>query len=145
MNNKIKKIVGRFLFVFGTATTLAVFITFMIFTLGHGESSVPASEIGYDFAMGAFIAAVQLIWLDIENASPITYVRRSIIHFAVLLGGCTLLMYAVGWLPPLGWPIAVFYLSFIALYCAIWAIVWHNMKKRSAEFNAKLREYKRSR
>ncbi len=142
MKKNIKTAISMFLFVFGTATTAAVFITFMIFTLGHGESMIPASEIAYDFAMGAFIASVQLIWLNVENASPITYVRRSIIHFAVLVGGCTLLMYAVGWLPPLGWPIAVFYVSFIALYCAIWAVVWNNMKKRSAEFNAKLREYK---
>lgn len=142
MKSNIKTIVGRFLFVFGTATTLAVFITLMIFTLGHGENVIPAKEIGYDFAMGAFIAAVQLIWLNAEKDSPKEYIRRSIIHFAVLVGGCTLLMYAVGWLPPLGWPIAMFYISFIAIYCAIFALIWRNMKKRSAEFNAKLREYK---
>lgn len=134
---------GSFLFIFCSALTLAVVITTLISIFGYGGGMIPIEQIGYDFILATFIACVQMIWIGSEKDSPGKRIRRSIIHFAILIGGSTILMSLFGWLPPLGWPMLVYFGSFVGMYIVIWIVIWKINVKKANEYNEKLDEYKK--
>ncbi len=134
---------GSFLFIFCSALTLAVVITTLIAILGYGGGMIPIEQIGYDFILATFIACVQMIWIGSEKDSVKKRLWRSIIHFSVLIIGNIILMSLFGWLPPLGWPMFLYFASFIGIYIAISIGIWRVQKKKIVEYNEKLDEYKK--
>lgn len=134
----MNRVVKQFAVVLVAAFFLAVVISTCI-SLGMGNDSVPVRELVNDFILALFIALVQLLWIGTEADNKL-YVRRSIMNFAVLLAGYTMLMAWFGWLPPIGWPIVVCYAGFIAVYAAIWVFFWKRNKKKREQYNEKLKE-----
>ncbi len=135
---KSKQMLFMFLSVFAAAFLIALTITTCI-AVAMGADAVPLIELRNDFIMAIFIAAVQMIWAGSDRDNR-TYIIRTIVHVAVLLTGCTLLMVWFGWLPPSKW-IFFYYAGFLVSYLIIWVIFWRANKKKWAEMNQKLQEY----
>lgn len=137
----MKKNISLFVTVFVTAFLIALFISTCI-TVAIGGDAVPVIEIRNDLIFGLFIACVQLIWIGSDSSNK-TYIARTIIHFVVLLTGCTLLMMWFGWLPPSPW-IVSYYIGFIVAYVVIWLIFWRINKKKWKDMNEKLEAFKKA-
>ena len=82
-----------------------------------GAEALPLKELRNDVLLAVFIGLVQLIWIGSDQNNR-TYLIRTIIHFIILITGCTLLMVWFGWLPPSQW-LAIYYAGFIAAYIAV--------------------------
>ncbi len=136
----MKKNICLFLTVFVSAFLVALFISTCI-TVALGYDALLLSELRNDLVLGLFIALVQMIWIGSDRSNK-TYIARTIIHFVVLLTGCTLLMMWFGWLPPSPW-IVTYYLVFIALYIVIWIISWRINQKKWKDMNERLAEFKK--
>lgn len=137
----MKKNIGMFFSVFVIAFLMALFITTCI-TIGSGYDAVPLGEMRNDLLFALFIACVQLIWIGSDKGNK-TYIARTIIHFVLLLTGCTLLMVWFGWLPP-GPLLATYYAGFIAIYVVIWIVFWRINKKKWKDMNEKLAQFKKA-
>lgn len=83
-----------------------------------------------------------MIWIGSDRNNK-TYLIRTIVHFIVLLTGCTLLMIWFGWLPPSEFLIT-YYVGFIVAYIVIWVIFYQVNKKKWKEMNEKLNAYKKA-
>ncbi|WP_162270190.1 DUF3021 domain-containing protein [Christensenella timonensis] len=137
----IKRPLYLFYTVFSSALLVALLISTCI-TLVLGYDALPLSELRNDVIFGLFIGLVQLIWVGSDRNNK-TYLIRTILHFVVLLTGCTLLMVWFGWLPPSEW-LAFYYIGFIAAYVLIWAICYQVNKKHWRKMNEKLEAYKKA-
>lgn len=129
-----------FITVLVTAFLIALTISTMI-AIAEGAAALPLTELRNDLFLGLFIACVQLIWVGSDKSNK-TYIVRTIIHFIVLITGCTLLMIWFGWLPPNEW-IVSYYTLFIAAYIIIWLICWNVNRKKWKDMNRRLEEFKR--
>ncbi|MEA4854564.1 MAG: DUF3021 domain-containing protein [Christensenella sp.] len=136
----MKKGIGLFFTVLGTAFVIALMIT-VIITVSLGQSAVPLTEIRNDVILAVVIACVQLIWVGSDKNNK-TYIIRTIVHFVILLTGCTLLMLWFGWLPP-GTYLLSYYVIFIVVYIVLWIVFWMANKKKWSKMNQKLDEYKK--
>ncbi|WP_066684105.1 DUF3021 domain-containing protein [Christensenella intestinihominis] len=136
----MKKKFNLFLTVFIAAFLIALAISTVI-AIALGVDALPLVELRNDFLFGLFIACVQLIWIGSDRNNK-TYIMRTIVHFVILLTGCTLLMLWFGWLPPSGW-VAIYYAGFIAAYIVIWLVCWNINRKKWKAMNERLREFKR--
>lgn len=129
-----------FITVLVTAFLIALTISTMI-AIAEGAVALPLTELRNDLFLGLFIACVQLIWVGSDKSNK-TYIVRTIIHFIVLITGCTLLMIWFGWLPPNEW-IVSYYILFIAAYIIIWFVCWNVNRKKWRDMNRRLEEFKR--
>lgn len=137
----MKKAIRLFVTVLITAFLIALTISTVI-TCALGWDAVPIVEIRNDLLLALFIACVQLLWVGSDKNNK-TYIIRTVIHFAVLMTGCTLLMVWFGWLPWGNW-LALYYVTFTALYAVIWLIIWNLNRKKWKVLNRKLEEYKKN-
>ena len=80
-----------------------------------------------------------MIWVGSDKSNR-TYIVRTIVHFVILITGCTLLMIWFGWLPPSEW-IVWYYAGFIAFYIIIWLVCWNMNRKKWKAMNEKLQEF----
>lgn len=126
--------------VFATVFLMALMISSCI-AIAIGSDTLPLIEIRNDLIFAAFIACVQLIWTGSDRNNR-TYIIRTIVHFVILITGCTLLMLWFGWLPPGGY-IFTYYAGFIGAYIVIWLIFWRVNKRKWSEMNRKLKEYQK--
>ncbi|MEF9989075.1 MAG: DUF3021 domain-containing protein [Christensenellaceae bacterium] len=136
----MKKIITAFVWVFLSASLLAV-VTSAIISTALGFDMVPIAEIIKDFILGAVIAAIQLIWIGSEKDNK-AYTMRSVIHFAALLPALIVMLYLFGWLPMGVSQFILFLIIFVAIYLVIWIIMYRQNKKLCKQFNKKLDEYK---
>ena len=123
-----------------TAFLIALTIS-MVITITLGADALPLKELRNDLFLGLFIACVQLIWVGSDKSNR-TYIVRTIVHFIILITGCTLLIIWFGWLPPSEW-IVWYYAGFIAFYIIIWLVCWNVNRKKWKAMNEKLQEFKR--
>lgn len=137
---KAKQIAAMAFTVFATAFLIALMISSCI-AIAIGSDALPLIEIRNDLIFAAFIACVQLIWAGSDRNNR-TYIIRTIVHFVILITGCTLLMLWFGWLPP-GDYIFTYYAVFIVAYIVIWLIFWRVNKRKWSEMNRKLKEYQK--
>lgn len=136
-----KGVISLFFTVFSIAFLIAVTISTIIAVM-IGAEALPLKELRNDVLLAVFIGLVQLIWIGSDQNNR-TYLTRTIIHFIILITGCTLLMIWFGWLPPSQW-LAIYYAGFVAAYIVIWIAFFRINKKKWQAMNAKLDEYKRA-
>lgn len=136
----MKKIFSLFFTVFAIAFLIALAISAII-AVALGAESLPLAELRNGFVLALFIACVQLIWVGSDKSNK-TYIIRTIVHFIVLITGCTLLMIWFGWLPPSEW-IVLYYAGFIGAYIFIWLVCWNINRKKWKDMNRRLEEFKR--
>ena len=137
---KAKQLAAMAFTVFAIAFLIALFISSCIVVI-IGSDALPLVELRNDLIFAVFIACVQLIWAESDKNNK-TYIIRTIVHFIILITGCTLLMLWFGWLPP-GNYIFTYYIGFIAAYIVIWLIFWRINKRKWSEINRKLKEYQK--
>lgn len=137
----IKENAKLFFIVFCAAFLVALFISTCI-TLMLGHDALLLSELRNDAIFALFIGLVQMIWIGSDRNNK-TYLIRTIVHFIVLLTGCTLLMIWFGWLPP-GNLVITYYVGFVAAYIVLWVIFYHANKRKWKEMNEKLNAYKKA-
>lgn len=99
-----------------------------------GELNAVILQSVLSFLYGAAWAGATAIW-EIERFS---ITKQTILHLVICSAATLPIAYFCRWMPHNGQGIAIYFGTFIAVYCVIWLVLYTGMKRRIRQLNEKI-------